>query len=73
MEPIIFILAFILSLVAYLALYARAGLAEDALWSKQQTLIGHGVCLGLPVHRPAHVQPSISAAPPQSDWRAPGA
>jgi len=72
MEVISLSLVFILPLVAYVALHSLAGLNHDALWSKQQTVIGHGMCLGLPIHRPAAIQPSIALAPPRNDWRAPG-
>jgi hypothetical protein len=72
MEVIILTLVFTLPLVIHVALHSRAGLRHDALWSKHQTVTGHGMCLGLPIHRPAAIQPSIALAPPRNDWRAPG-
>ena len=47
MEAAVFALVFILAVAAYVYFSVRAGLAQDADWSRQQVLTGHGLRLGL--------------------------
>jgi hypothetical protein len=46
-EATVFALVFVLAFAAYVSFSVRADLAEDALWSRQQALTGHGARLGL--------------------------
>jgi hypothetical protein len=56
-------------LAAYIVLHFRAGLAEDAQWSRQQMLSGHGVKLGLPAREQAIAQASCTVTAPESGRR----
>jgi hypothetical protein len=50
-------------LAAYVALHIRAGLAEDAHWSRQQVLAGHGLRLSLSSRDWETTQPYAAVAP----------
>jgi hypothetical protein len=63
MEAAVFALVFVLALVAYVILSVRTGLAEDALWSRQQALTGHGVRLGRSAVARAAARPDLLALP----------
>ena len=63
MEAIIFTSVFVFALAAYVALHARAGLAEDAQWSRQLMLTGHGVHLGLSAREWEVERPPVPVAP----------
>ena len=68
MEAIVFTLIFVLPLVVNVGLHVRAGLAEDADWSRQVVLVGHGMRLGLPAREPASVVPfALVASAPRPD------
>ncbi len=49
MGAAVFVLVFVLALMANVVAAARAGVTEDAHWSRQQVLAFHRVRLGLPV------------------------
>jgi hypothetical protein len=49
MEAAVFAIVFVLLIAAYVYFSARVGLAEDAEWSRQHAITGHGVRLGLAV------------------------
>lgn len=67
MEAIIFTFVFVLALVAYFVLAARAGLAEDADWSRLHALAAHGVHLGLEAGERAAWRPDLLAPPCASE------
>jgi hypothetical protein len=67
MEPILFALVFVLILVGYVVLAARASLAEDALWTRQHSLTSHGVCLDLSNDEQAVERTTLLARPPAAE------
>lgn len=66
METGLVLLVFVLALAAYFALHVRAGLAQDAQWSRQQMLAGHGVRLGLPARAQETTRAFVAATAPGS-------
>ncbi len=70
MEAAVFVLDFVLALMANVVAAARAGVTEDVHWSRQQVLAFHGVRLGLPDGERAAERPA-RFAPPHASGRLP--